>query len=518
MQGRRRITFALGATVLALAAGAAPAWAVSTVTASRAGSVVTIQTNNLSADIGEEVRMMIRGGQLTFVGGAFGTNTDVDPGAGCTSLTTTDVQCGAGATLLVIRTGAGDDSFTTRTLAGGDVANINVAVDADMGAGDDLLSVSDDTQPVTALGGDGNDGLFSGPAVDRLEGGTGSDDLGGGLGGDTLRGGADFDRMFYSDHTADVTVDLDNNRDDGQAGENDLVQDFEGIFGGAGNDVLTGNGGLNDLDGGGGADRLTGGGGFDHIEGGEGNDTVFAADGLADTIDCAAGDDIAFTDDVDIPFLCEDRRSSPELQPDRDGDGVDKPLDCNDLDGTVRPGAFDRPGDGIDQDCDGADDVDLDKDKDGFPVGLDCNDTNAKIHPGARERLGNKIDEDCDKVADPFKAFPTTVLLSARISSVTDVVGLVLVDLEGRERVRITCKGPGCSFKSKRTRAGKKAEALILDKRVRGLKLRPGAKLAVRMKRRDGVAKIVTFTARSGRFPKQKTRCDAPNGGKVARC
>jgi hypothetical protein len=418
----------------------------------------------------------------------------------------------------VIRPGAGDDSFTTRALAAGDDANINTAVDADMGPGDDLLSVSDDAQAAVAVGGDGNDGLFSGPAVDRLEGGPGADDLGGGLGSDTLLGGADFDRVFYSDHSTDVIVDLDNVRDDGQAGENDLVQDVEGIFGGSGNDVLTGDDGLNDLDGGGGADRITGGGGFDHIEGGDGNDTIFAADGLADTIDCAAGADIAFTDDVDIPFLCEDRRSSPDLQPDRDGDGVDKPLDCNDLDGTVRPGAFDRPGDGIDQDCDGADDVDTDKDRDGFPVGLDCDDNNPKIHPGARERLGNRVDEDCDKVADPFKAFPTTVLLSARTGSVTDIVGLVLVDLEGRERVRITCKGPGCRFKTKRARAGKRAEALILDRRVRGMKLAPGARLAVRMTRRDGVAKTVTFVARSGRFPKQTTRCHAPNGGRVARC
>jgi hypothetical protein len=515
VQGRRRTIAALGVGALIAIVGAAPAWAGS-MTATRSVNTVTLQTT--AGDLDEEVRLMIRGGNLSFIGNAFGTNTDVDAGTGCTNINATDVHCGAGVTRLVLRPGAGDDAFQTRTLTGGDVANINAVIDADMGPGDDSLSVGDNTQAVVALGGDGNDGLFSGPAVDRLDGGTGSDSVGGGLGRDEMFGGPDLDTVFYTDHSADVIVDLDNAGNDGQAGENDLVQDFEGIFGGGGNDVLTGNDGLNDLSGGNGADRITGGGGFDRIEGGDGNDTIFAADGLADTIDCAAGADVAFTDDVDIPFLCEDRRSSPDLQPDRDGDGVDKPLDCNDLDGTVRPGAFDRPGDGIDQDCDGADDVDTDRDRDGFPAGFDCDDGNRAIHPGARERLGNRVDEDCDKVADPFPAFPTTILLAARVSGVTDVVGLVLVDLEGRERVRITCKGPGCAFKTKRARAGRRAESLILDRLVRGTKLRPGAKLTVRMTRRDGVRKTVTFTARAGKFPRQKTACKAPRNGRVARC
>jgi hypothetical protein len=488
-------------------------------TASRVGAEVTIRTNVPDAGLDEEVRMTIRSGNLTFLGGAFGTNTDVDPGGGCVAgALATDVQCGAGVTRIVIRPGAGDDIFQTRSLAGGDVANVNADIDADMGPGDDSLAVGDNVRAVVALGGDGNDGLFSGPAVDRLEGGAGSDGIVGGLGGDDMIGGPDIDEVFYTDHSVDVIVDLDDARDDGQAGENDLVQGFEGITGGSGNDVLTGDDGLNDLTGGSGADRITGGGGFDRIEGDAGNDTIFARDGLADTIDCSSGADIAFTDDIDIPFLCEDRQSSPELQPDRDGDGVDKPLDCNDLDGTVRPGAFDRPGDGVDQDCDGADDVDTDRDRDGFAAGFDCDDGNRAVHPGAKEKLGNRVDEDCDRVADPFAAFPTVVLLSARITAITDVVGLVLVDLDGRERVRITCKGPGCRFKAKRARAGRKAESLILDKLVRRLELRPGARLSVRMTRRDGVRKTVTFTMRSGRSPKQKTSCKAPGNGRVARC
>lgn len=42
---------------------------------------------------------------------------------------------------------------------------------------------------------------------------------------------------------------------------------------------------------------------------------------------------------------------------DLDGDGVPDDLDCAPGDATIFPGAEDIPADGIDQDCDGADEV-----------------------------------------------------------------------------------------------------------------------------------------------------------------
>lgn len=84
---------------------------------------------------------------------------------------------------------------------------------------------------------------------------------------------------------------------------------------------------------------------------------------------------------------------------DSDGDGYCAEIDdCADGAASVHPGARDRPYDHLDQDCDGADLVDVDADGHAGTRagGDDCNDFNARVHPGAPDLRRDGIDQDCD--------------------------------------------------------------------------------------------------------------------------
>ncbi len=77
--------------------------------------------------------------------------------------------------------------------------------------------------------------------------------------------------------------------------------------------------------------------------------------------------------------------------------------DCQDDFDTIYPGAEEICGDGIDQDCDGAD-LPCDNDGDGYREGRDCDDGDPSIHPGATEMCtapgDAPADEDCDGLVD----------------------------------------------------------------------------------------------------------------------
>ncbi len=76
--------------------------------------------------------------------------------------------------------------------------------------------------------------------------------------------------------------------------------------------------------------------------------------------------------------------------------------DCDDTDAGVNPSATDTWYDGVDSDCDGADDYD--QDADGYQSddhgGDDCDDTDASINPGATEVWYDGVDQDCNGGAD----------------------------------------------------------------------------------------------------------------------
>ena len=148
------------------------------------------------------------------------------------------------------------------------------------GEGDDTLigHGGDDT----LIGHEGDDTLDGGGGVDNLVGHDGDDvmDDGDGDGGtatdsDSYDGGDGRDTVTsYRSRTERVRVNLSRSGDQGEAGENDMIDAVEHVFGGSGDDVLVGNGATNLIDGGRGADRVNGRAGSDWITGDRGRDNL----------------------------------------------------------------------------------------------------------------------------------------------------------------------------------------------------------------------------------------------------
>lgn len=206
------------------------------------------------------------------------------------------IRLGAGTQ--VVLGGAGDDEID------GGAGNDDLFGDE----GDDLVS-----------GGGGHDDLSGREGADTLRGGPGDDDLQGdtfgALAADVFSGGPGLDLLDFEGAGDPLRIDLDNQPDDGRAGEGDNVRsDVEDVIGGESNDVLIGNGAANELIGGRGSDRLVGRGGADGlfggssgdvlvggkasdlIEGGSGPDLLRARDGRRDQLRCGSAADRALTD------------------------------------------------------------------------------------------------------------------------------------------------------------------------------------------------------------------------------
>ena len=133
----------------------------------------------------------------------------------------------------------------------------------------------------TIDGGVGNDSLIGGPAYDA---GLSDNDLFiGSDGSDTINGGVGVNTIDYGNLTVALVADVSstayfNVAKDGVG--NDSVTAVSNIFGGSGNDCITGDGAANWFLGGAGDDTLLGGAGDDTLGGGDGNDSLDGGDGV----------------------------------------------------------------------------------------------------------------------------------------------------------------------------------------------------------------------------------------------
>ena len=157
---------------------------------------------------------------------------------------------------------------------------------------------------------------------------------------------------------------------------------------------------------------------------------------------------------------------------DRDGDGVLEDADCNDTNPAVRPGAIDKPDNGIDENCDGVDSLPR----------VDATVSNSWVATSARPRRRSS------RSAEPRPG----------------------------ARIELRCSGRGCPFSVRRftSRGG----TLDLRKQyLRRAKLRVGTTLEIRIIVPDHVAKVARFTMRKRKAPLTAYLCLSPGATKPTR-
>lgn len=161
-----------------------------------------------------------------------------------------------------------------------------------------------------------------------------------------------------------------------------------------------------------------------------------------------------------------------------------------------------------------------DNDKDGYGPPEDCDDNDAKINPKAVDKPGDGIDQDCSGADAKHPRLRARIALTGRAAGSRTVISrLRITRLAGGETVRVTCKTKRgrCPF-STRTRSKVKKGSLNLDRWFRGRSVRAGARIVVRVTKAGSVGASLSATARTGRRPTLVRRCLRPGAKAPSRC
>jgi hypothetical protein len=207
---------------------------------------------------------------------------------------------------------------------------------------------------------------------------------------------------------------------------------------------------------------------------------------------------------------------------DNDGDGFNQRSDCNDANAVINPIAPDIPDNGVDENCDGIDAVNLDRDGDGFQRPGDCNDSNAGIRPGIPDIPDNNIDENCDGAdtktppPPPLPTIASTVTFNfpSAGKKFTKFVRFQVKNLPTGSTVAATCNK--CGKKAPKQTIKNAKGTVTLKKFQRKFKV--GSVIQVRITKSGmiGIVKSVKILKRKN--PVITTQCLPPGAGRPVKC
>jgi hypothetical protein len=160
--------------------------------------------------------------------------------------------------------------------------------------------------------------------------------------------------------------------------------------------------------------------------------------------------------------------------------------------------------------------VPVDVDHDGISPPTDCVDTNASVWPGAPEVPGNGVDEDCSGADRPARV-GGIVASGFRLSHKgVRTVRLRIRDAPAGARITVRCLGRRCRFERKKAKVRANGTANL--RRLVRRRLRPRTTLEVRITAPNMIGKVVRYRIRRGRIPQGRTLCLPLGAKKPTRC
>jgi dipeptidyl aminopeptidase/acylaminoacyl peptidase len=163
----------------------------------------------------------------------------------------------------------------------------------------------------------------------------------------------------------------------------------------------------------------------------------------------------------------------------------------------------------------------IDIDGDGVAAPLDCNDADRAVHPGAKDTRDDGVDQDCngrDARSPLLRRTVTASLTTNRRGAYASFASIAVKPVRRGDTLRLTCKGRGCPLKSRTIRVKTNRRSLSLFNHLRGAKLRNGAVVQLRVTHNATLGRVTTWKIRAPKAARIARECLAPGKTKPTRC